>query len=144
MNPQKRRKRLKKKEFVKNYIHGSEVFYGATPSKQDVASAWLQHKNSMKRKRMKPKVEPEMSKEEFVSQIIRNHEVMFGETPSEKEVNHDWDVIVFQRQYAAIRGKTPKEKREKQLAFLERAEQEMKARYSPAQTNTNQVETEAS
>ena len=126
-----KRKRLKKEEFIVDYVRNHTNFCGEPPTKEEINSAYNLVKNIGKRKRVKPTPEPEMSKEEFIALSVRNSQLLWGETPTEKDLNREWDLIVYERQYNAIRGKTKKEKEKKQQAFVEYMEQEMKRRYSP-------------
>lgn len=125
-------KRPKKVDFVKGYIFRSQFFYGEIPTKEDIDRTWVDVKNAGKKKRVKRNSKPEISKEEFIAECHRGSQ-MWNETPNEEEINRGWDLIVFERQYHAIRGKTKKEKEEKQRAFFEQTEQEMKRRYPSGQ-----------
>lgn len=137
-----KRKRLVKKEFVKQYVPRYKLFYGQEPTKEDIDSTYIQVKNDGKRKRVKPKTEPEMSREEFIERHVRNSK-LWGEVPNvEEEANRWWDLEQLERQYHAIREKTKKQTKEKKAAFREHMEQVIADRYSLAKIEERRLQRE--
>jgi hypothetical protein len=138
-----KRRRLGKKEFTRDYVRNSILFGFGEPTKEDINRTYILVKNDGKKKRVKPKSEPEMTREEHIATNIRNHTIFFGEQLKEEDLNREWDIYQIGLQYRAIRGRTKKEKEEKQQAFMERMGQEIKARYSPEAIEERRLQKEA-
>lgn len=116
----------RREEFVNDYIRGSELFEGATPTQADARKAWADAKNAGKRKRVICK--PQITKEEFRAQYLKGCEWL-GETPTEQGFNREWNLIEIERQYRAIRGRNATDTNRKRNAFIEHKEEELKRGY---------------
>ena len=122
----KRSVATRREEFVKGYIHGSQVFFGEAATRKEALRAWTAAKNTGRKKPAMRK--PQMTQEEFRILYLEGCK-RWGETPTEPGSNREWDLEEIQRQYNGIRGKSRKDKDEKKKAFLDHMEQEMKRRY---------------
>lgn len=131
-----KQKRLRKEEFVEQYVRMSILADGKEPPKDDIESAYIQEKNSGKKKRVKPKSEPELSKAEFVERHIHNSRFNAYDPNIEKEANRWWDLEQLDRKCKALRSKKKRE------AFRECAAQVIKDRYSPAKIEERRLQRE--
>lgn len=120
-----RAKREKYEDFKKGYIRRHELFCGTTPTEEDIRSTWTCLKNEKKKKRVVPK--PPITKEEFFHEWLRGCR-MCDDIPTAREFNRLWDLMEFDHQYQAIRGK---DKVQRKKAFVIHMEQEILRRYPP-------------